>query len=137
MKQIRPQFPAKPGKVTGIAHILAATTYSMGGLARLWQETAFRHEVAAFVVSLLALALLGASGLQMLGLVGLFLVLVAVEALNTAIEAIVDRLSPHWEEYAKHAKDLGSLAVMCVLVGAGLYMAAVCIPLLLAQDVPV
>lgn len=38
------------------------------------------------------------------------LVLIAVEALNTAIEVLVDHLSPGWSQFAKDAKDLGSLA---------------------------
>ncbi|MCL4171301.1 UNVERIFIED_CONTAM: hypothetical protein GTU68_019331, partial [Idotea baltica] len=58
-------------------------------------------------------------------LVGLFLLLVAVEALNTAIECIVDHLAPHWATFAKQAKDLGSLAVMCVLLLGGLFLAIV------------
>ena len=47
----------------------------------------------------------------------------AVEALNTALEELVDHISPGWSEFAKHAKDLGSFAVMCALVATGLYAA--------------
>ena len=59
--------------------------------------------------------LLGASGPEVLGLVGMGLLLIAVEALNTAIEVLVDQLSPGWSAWAKEAKDLGSLAVACVI----------------------
>ena len=41
--------------------------------------------------------------------------MIAVEALNTAIEVLVDQLSPGWSAWAKEAKDLGSLAVACVI----------------------
>ena len=47
----------------------------------------------------------------------LFLLLLAVEALNTAVEVLVDRISPEWSQMAKDAKDLGSLAVGLVLLG--------------------
>ncbi len=46
--------------------------------------------------------------------------LFATEALNTAIEEVVDRISPEWSLAARNAKDLGSLAVGLVsLVVAG------------------
>ena len=47
----------------------------------------------------------------------LFLLLLAIEALNTAIEVLTDLVSPEWSQQAKHAKDLGSLAV-ALLIGA-------------------
>jgi diacylglycerol kinase (ATP) len=38
-KAIRPQ---KPARVTGVARVFAAAGYSIGGIRRLWLETAFR-----------------------------------------------------------------------------------------------
>ena len=52
-----------------------------------------------------------------------FVLLIAVEALNTAIEVIIDRISPEWSEAARQAKDLGSLAVMCMLIAHGFMLA--------------
>jgi diacylglycerol kinase (ATP) len=115
----------KPPRVTGSAHVLAAASYSLAGLRRLWRETAFRHEVAVLVCALALFAAIGASLAEFCILLALFLLLVAVEALNTAIECIVDRLSPTWEEYARDAKDLGSLAVMCILFIGGIFIAYV------------
>lgn len=106
----------KPARITGIAHVFAATSYSLGGLRRLWRETAFRHEVLLLAGALALFTALGATLAEFFILLGIFCLLVAVEALNTALECIVDRLSPDWEEYARDAKDLGSLAVMCILV---------------------
>ncbi|MQW68644.1 hypothetical protein GHK50_06065 [Sinorhizobium medicae] len=45
----------------------------------------------------------------------LFLLLLAMEAVNTAIEEIIDRISPDVSDTGKHAKDLGSLAVFCLI----------------------
>ncbi|SFJ82353.1 diacylglycerol kinase [Jannaschia pohangensis] len=112
-------------RVTGIAHVFAATGYSLAGMVRLWGETAFRHEVGALVASLGLLAGIGAGPVELAALVGLFLILFAVEALNTAVECIVDRISPEWEEYARNAKDLGSFAVMCLLLTIVLFVAVV------------
>lgn len=114
----------KPARKSGLAHFFAAAGYSAAGLRRLARESAFRQEVA-LIVGLLVLFLgLGASLPEVLGLLGLGLLLIAVEALNTAIEVLVDHLSPGWSAFAKDAKDLGSLAVACT-IGLVLIYAAV------------
>ena len=112
-------------RVTGPAHVLAAAGYSMSGLRRLWSETAFRHEALALLPCLALFLWVGASLAELAGLGILFLLTVAVEALNTAIECLVDHVSPEWSAAARDAKDLGSLAVMCLLIATGLYVAAV------------
>ncbi len=122
----------RPPRITGLAHLLAAAGYSMGGLRRLWAEAAFRQEVAGGVAVLVVFSLCGA-GFAAFVLFGvLFSVLIAVEALNTAIEELVDHLSPDWSVFAKHAKDLGSLAVFCLLVANGLFVASVILPAVFA-----
>jgi diacylglycerol kinase (ATP) len=117
----------KPARKTGIAHFFAAASYSLGGLRRLARESAFRQEVALIAGLLALFILLGASLPELLGLLALGLLLIAVEALNTALEVLVDHLSPGWSEFAKDAKDLGSLAVACVIGGIVLYAGIVLI----------
>ena len=51
----------------------------------------------------------------------------ATEALNTAIEEIVDRVSPEISEMGKHSKDLGSFAVFCLITANAGYAAYVVI----------
>lgn len=116
--------------MTGPKHLLAAARYSLGGLKRLWAETAFRHEVMAIVAVMAGLLLFGATALQILIATILVLLLIATEALNTALECIVDHVSPDWAEFARDAKDLGSLAVMCVLLGNGVWLISVAVSLL-------
>lgn len=111
-----------PERVTGWRHFFAAGSYSLGGLERLWRETAFRHEVLFGGMLLPVYIALGATPVEILIYGILFVVLIAVEALNTAIEVVVDRVSPEWSEAAKEAKDLGSLAVMCLLVAHGMVL---------------
>jgi len=112
----------KPDRITGIKHLFAAASYSVGGIRRLWQETAFRHIILMLVLCLTLLFVIGANLIEFSILLILFFGLVAVEALNTAIECIVDHLAPNWEEFARDAKDLGSLATMCLLLANGLYL---------------
>lgn len=115
-------FRPKPDRITGIKHLFAAASYSVGGIRRLWQETAFRHIILMLVLCLTLLFVIGANLTEFSILLILFFALVAVEALNTAIECIVDHLAPNWEEFARDAKDLGSLATMCLLFANGLYL---------------
>ncbi len=100
----------------GIAHVIAAFGYSMAGLKVLQAESAARLEIAFFVVALILFAIIGANLGQYLILTALFIGLLCIEALNTAIELIIDKTSPERSDYAKQAKDLGSFAVFCGLV---------------------
>jgi diacylglycerol kinase (ATP) len=105
----------KPPRKSGIAHFFAAAGYSRAGLQRLARESAFRQEVALILGLVVVFAVFGASMVEVLGLLALGLLLIAVEALNTALEVLVDHLSPGWSQFAKDAKDLGSLAVACTI----------------------
>jgi diacylglycerol kinase (ATP) len=113
----------KPARKTGVAHFIAAAGYSLGGARRLWREAAFRQELAALAGLLVLFLAIGASAGEVIGLLVLSFVVLAVEALNTALEEVVDHISPGWSEMAKHAKDMGSFAVMCALAATGLYAA--------------
>lgn len=115
----------KPARKTGLAHLVAATGYSAGGLRRLWQEAAFRHEMLGLLVMPVPLFLFGASLTHYIVFAGLALLVIALEALNTAIECLVDHLTNDWAEFARDAKDLGSLAVMCGLLCHGMLLAHV------------
>ena len=86
-------------------------------------EAAFRHEALAFVAGLIAFLVSRATALQVMLFIGLMLFLFAFEAINTAIEEIVDRVSPEYSLAAKHAKDLGSFACMCVITVNSAYVA--------------
>lgn len=120
-------------KKTGFGHFLAAATYSAGGARRLIGEAAFRQEVAAFLATLAVFALVGANALHYAAMTLLFLLMMAFEAINTAIEEIVDRLSPEISDMARHAKDLGSFACFCMILANGGWAAYVVIVSLFFQ----
>lgn len=122
---MRSKKPMK--KLTGISHFFAAAGYSFGGAKRLLGEAAFRHELGAFVVAMIAFVAVGASFFQYVAMLVLFLLMVAFEALNTAIEEIVDRVSPEISEMGKNAKDLGSLSCLCMILANAGYAAYVVI----------
>ena len=103
---------SRPGAVKGFPHILAATRYSLGGLERLWRETAFRHQILAAALLLPVYVAAHARPFEIILFLMMVFVTFAFEAVNTALEVLTDHVSPEWSEAAKHAKDLGSLAVM-------------------------
>lgn len=103
-------------KKTGFSHLLAAATYSADGARRLLGESAFRHELIAFVVAMVLFIVVGATLFEFVAMTILFLLMIAFEALNTAIEEIVDRVSPEISKMGKHSKDLGSFAVFCLII---------------------
>lgn len=117
----------KPPRKSGVAHFLAAAGYSAAGLKRLAREIAFRQEVLLILALVVAFIVFGATLPEIAGLIALGLVLIAIEALNTAVEVLVDHLSPGWSAWAKDAKDLGSLAVACVIGALLLYAGIVLI----------
>ena len=89
-----------------------AFLWSMKGLRATWDvESSFRLEVYLFVV-LAPLALwLGESGIERAILIGSMMIVLVVEVLNSAVEAVVDRWGPEHNELAGRAKDMGSAAV--------------------------
>ncbi len=116
-----PELFDPAGKKTGLAHLIAATKYSIGGAKRLLREAAFRHEIVVGIALLAVYWLAGVSLAHTLISLCLILITFAVEALNTAIELVIDRTSPEISEYGKDAKDLGSFAVMCLLFANSLF----------------
>lgn len=110
-------------KKQGLAHLFAASGYSLAGFRRALKESAFRQEIVFFLAALALFVFIGATLAEFLGLVIIFLLMFGMEALNTAIEELVDRVSPEVSRTGKHAKDLGSFAVFCTLVAAGIYIA--------------
>jgi diacylglycerol kinase (ATP) len=104
---------------TGLVRVWNAFFYSIEGFkAAFRHEDAFRQELLLALVCIpLALWLEpGAIG-RALMIGALFLVLI-VELVNSAIEAVVDRVSLEKHDLAKRAKDIGSAAVLLSLVNA-------------------
>ncbi|CAI09302.1 diacylglycerol kinase [Aromatoleum aromaticum] len=102
---------------TGLRGIWNALRYSLAGLKAAYvHEDAFRQEVrlAALLVPI-ALIMPVAAAERALMVASVLLVLV-VELLNSAIEAVVDRVGLESHRLAKRAKDIGSAAVLVSLV---------------------
>ena len=110
------QFVNKPGK-TGISRLIDATEYSRQGLIATWRnEAAFRQEVSVAIFLIPAALWFGESGVERALLIGVTLLVMIVELLNSAVEAVVDRVGPEKHPLSKIAKDTGSAAVSISLL---------------------
>ncbi|AGM44669.1 diacylglycerol kinase [Aeromonas hydrophila] len=115
---------AKPG-ATGVTRIINATGYSMKGLKSAWiNEAAFRQELMLILLLMPLAFWIGDTLDQILLLVCISWLVVIVEVLNSAVEAVVDRIGSEHHELSGRAKDLGSAAVFIALALNALVWAA-------------
>lgn len=111
------QFKSK----SGLKRISSALGYSIDGLRAAWRhEHAFRQELMVVLPGVVIALLMPVSRLEKLALVAVLVLVLVVELLNSAIEAVVDRVSLERHVLSKNAKDLGSAAVLlsCLLAAA-------------------
>ena len=102
---------------TGFRRIWNALFYSLDGVSAAFRhEDAFRQEVLIALVLIPIALVVPASGLGKAMMVASVLLVLIVELLNSAIEAVTDRVSLEDHVLAKRAKDMGSAAVMLSLV---------------------
>ena len=103
----------------GIKRLINACIFSVAGFKATWtHEEAFRQEVIIFVVSTPIALWLGETTVEKLLLIGSVVLLMLVELLNSAVEAVVDRVGFEHHELSGRAKDIGSAAVMMSLAWA-------------------
>ncbi|MEM7541474.1 MAG: diacylglycerol kinase [Pseudomonadota bacterium] len=105
----------------GLSRILNATHYSYRGFLAAWRnEEAFRQEVGLLIVLTPLAFFVGRSASEYALLIGTLLIVLITELLNSAIEAITDRVGIERHELSGRAKDLGSAAVFASLLLAAL-----------------
>ena len=110
---------------TGLSRFWHAMFFSFAGLRAGWGETAFRQECIAAFVLLPASFWLGRTWVEVALLAGSVIMLMVVELLNTAVESAIDRIGPEWHDLSKRSKDMGSAAVLLMLLlCAGIWIAA-------------
>lgn len=102
---------------SGLQRIFKAFGYSMDGFKAAWKyEHAFRQELLLVIIGSIVAVNLPVSAFQKLVLVGVLILVMVVELVNAAIEAVVDRISLERHPLSKRAKDLGSAAVFLAFV---------------------
>ncbi|MBH1931171.1 diacylglycerol kinase [Serratia rubidaea] len=104
-------------QTTGLTRIIKAAGYSYQGLTAAWRnEAAFRQEAVAAAVAVIVALWLDVDAVARILLIGSVLLVLIVEVLNSAIEAIVDRVGTDFHELSGRAKDMGSAAVSLSII---------------------
>ena len=120
------QSPSEFKSKSGFKRIVNAIAYSMDGLKAAWEhEYAFRQEMLVVVIGTVIALGLPVSSFQKLFLIAVLVLVLIVELINSAIEAVVDRISLERHPLSKRAKDIGSAAVMLSILIAGASWAVV------------
>ena len=110
----------------GPRRILKAATWSMQGLRAAWlHESSFRLEVYLFVILAPLGWLLAQTPIERVLLIGSMLLVLSIELLNSAIEAVIERYGDEFHELAGRAKDMGSAAVFVLMMNVLLTWGAI------------
>ena len=111
---------------TGLRRVWNALHYSMAGLqAAFRHEDAFRQELLLSVLLISVSFFLPVNGLGRALMIGSVFLVLIVELLNSAVEAVVDRVSLEHHILSKRAKDVGSAAVLLSLINVVVVWACV------------
>jgi diacylglycerol kinase (ATP) len=112
----------------GLKRIINAFFFSVAGFKATWKhEEAFRQEVILVVIATPLAFYFQTTPVEKLLLIGSLILVLLVELLNSAIEAVVDRVGFEHHELSGRAKDIGSAAVMLALVWAAIIWATILI----------
>jgi len=100
--------------------LLRATINSWNGFRFAFRsEAAFRQELAVFVLAVPLAFLIAQEDWKRLALIGVIVLIMIVELLNTAIEKLADRVNLEIDPQIGRVKDMGSSAVLLALIIAG------------------
>ena len=110
----------------GPRRILKAATWSMQGLRAAWlHESSFRLEVYLFVILAPLGWWLAQTPIERVLLIGSMLLVLSMELLNSAVEAVIERYGDEVHELAGRAKDMGSAAVFVLMMNVLLTWGAI------------
>ena len=104
---------------TGIKRWKKAFEFTCLGLKATYKhEEAFRQEVWVLVLAIPLSIWLADSNIEIALMIGSIILLLIVELINSAIEAVVDRFGGEIHELSGRAKDMGSAAVFITMLNA-------------------
>ncbi len=111
------------------AGVLRALKWSLLGLRAAWlHESSFRLEVYLFAVLGPLGWVLGGSGVERALLIGSCMLVLAMELMNSSMEAVVDRFGNDRHALIGRAKDMGSAAVFVLMLNVVLVWTLVLAP---------
>ncbi|QWA10931.1 diacylglycerol kinase [Sodalis ligni] len=104
-------------QISGLKRIYNAMGYSLKGLSAAWRhEAAFRQEAVIAILAIVLAYYLESDAISRILLIGSVWLVLVMETINSAIEAVVDRIGPELHPLSGRAKDLGSAAVALAII---------------------
>ncbi|WP_145555901.1 diacylglycerol kinase [Yersinia canariae] len=102
---------------TGLTRVYKAAGYSVKGLVAAWRnEAAFRQESVAAILAIILAFWLDVDAIARILLIASVVLVIIIEVINSAIEAVVDRIGSEFHELSGRAKDMGSAAVFLAIM---------------------
>lgn len=99
-------------KNTGFIRLIKAAGYSKKGLIAAWKnEAAIRQELLTLIPAVIIAFAFSFTAVERILLIGSVVLVLMIELINSAIEAVVDRIGTEYHELSGRAKDMGSAAV--------------------------
>jgi diacylglycerol kinase (ATP) len=113
---------------------LSSFRHAVHGATRdLFVQRNARVQFGCGVLAVVVGFLLRIDRLEWVAIVGCIVLVLALEAVNSAVEATVDLASPSHHELARRAKDLAAGAVLIASVGAVVIALLIFIPAIIAR----
>lgn len=91
-----------------------------------------RVQMVTAIIAVMLGTILRLTAIEWVAITFAIFTVLALEAMNSAIEHVVDLASPHYTEFARSAKDLAAGAVLIASVGSLIVGAIVFVPRIIA-----
>ncbi len=113
-------------KESVLRHIGKAFIWSAAGIKTAWKnELAFRVDAIIIIIMMPVGIWLGRTAAERALLIASCLLILIIELLNSAVEAVVDRIGTEYHELSGRAKDMGSAAAFFAMLTAGIIWALI------------
>jgi len=110
----------------GLGGVVRAAQWSWQGLKAAWRcESSFRTEVYVFMLALPFAVWLGQTSVERVLMIGSYVLVLAAELVNSAIETVIERYGNETHELAGRAKDMSSAAVFVLMMNVLLVWALI------------
>ena len=121
----------RPGE-TGRQSLGNAFRTAFAGIGFFVRERNSRIQMTAAVLAIALAAAVSLPRIEWIILIGTILLVLSLEAINCAVERVVDLASPGYHELARQAKDLAAGAVLIASIGSVVIGALLFIPRIIA-----
>lgn len=112
---MRPRWASQ--SIVDVSALTQATRNSLRGLRHaLSTERAVKQEFAVLVVAAPIAFVLSKNAIEFIALIGVILIVIAFELINTAVETLCDRVNSDYDDQIRNTKDVSSAAILCCIV---------------------